>query len=210
MSFVSSAGHRSIHRARLVASGLVAVTIGLAALTGVGEAASTRHPAHAAHAERPLKVTVFSPGTGDVSGTGGAGFIVDLALDAADASGNAILSSSDGYQPFFNDPSSSTFHPGDDPGAPGLVVLLSSTPNKSGTPLQGPDTNLAGLFQLNGVANVGGLAETWNTWQVGKPLFGTGPATLTVYAVRGTAPTVVSPDTKPISNVVRVPFTIAP
>jgi hypothetical protein len=137
------------------------------------------------------------------------GLVVDLALDATDADGNAILSSSNGYQRFFNDPASSTFHPGADPGAPGLVVLLSSTPTKPGMPLQGPDTNLAGLFQLNGVAKVGGLAESWNTWQVGKPVFGTGHATLTAYVVRGTAPTVVSPDTKPISNVVRVPFTIA-
>jgi hypothetical protein len=210
MSFVSSAGQRTIRRARLVACGLLAVTVSLVALAGVGQAATTRHHVDLMHGQRPVKVTVFSPGAGDVSGTGGAGFIVDVALDATDADGNAILSSSNGYQPFFNDPTSSTFHPGADPGAPGLVVLLSSTPTKPGTPLQGPDTNLAGLFQLNGVAKVGGLAETWNTWQVGKPLFGTGHATLTAYVLRGTAPTVVSPDTKPISNVVRVPFTIAP
>lgn len=155
-------------------------------------------------------MTVFSPGAGDHSGTGGVGFIVDLAVDATDARGNSILSAANGYQPFFNDPSSTTFHPGPDPGAPGLVVLLSTTPDKPGTPLQGPGTNLAGLFQLNGVADVGGLAEAWNTWQVGKPLFGTGRSTLTVYLVRGTAPTVVSADTKAVSNVVRVRFTIAP
>jgi hypothetical protein len=89
-------------------------------------------------------------------------------------------------------------------------VLLSTTPDKPGTPLQGPGTNLAGLFQLNGVADVGGLAEAWNTWQVGKPLFGTGRSMLTVYLVRGTAPTVVSADTKAVSNVARVRFTIAP
>ena len=89
-------------------------------------------------------------------------------------------------------------------------MLLSTTPNKAGTPLQGPYTNLAGLFQLNGVADIGGLAEMWNTWQVGKPLFGTGRSTLTAYLVRGTAPTVVSPNTSPVSNVVRVRFTIAP
>jgi hypothetical protein len=210
MSFISSAGQRAMRRARLLASGLLAVTVSLVALAGVGLAATTRHHVHPMRAPQPVKVTVFSPGAGDVSGTGGAGFIVDLALDATDARGNALLSSANGYQPFFNDPTSSTFHPGTDPGAPGLVVLLSSTPNKPGTPLQGPDTNLAGLFQLNGVAKVGGLAETWNTWQVGKALFGTGRATLTVYDVRGTAPTVVSPDTTAISNVVRVPFTIAP
>lgn len=210
MSLISSAGHRTMRRARLLASGLLAVTVSMVALAGVGQAAITRHHAHPVQAQQPVKVTVFSPGAGDVSGTGGAGFIVDLALDATNARGNALLSSANGYQPFFNDPTSSTFHPGTDSGAPGLVVLLSSTANKPGTPLQGPDTNLAGLFQLNGVAKVGGMAETWNTWQVGKPLFGTGRSTLTVYDVRGTAPTVVSPDTKPISNVVRVPFTIAP
>jgi hypothetical protein len=154
-------------------------------------------------------VTVFSPGDGDHSGAGGAGFIVDLAVDATGARGNSILSEANGYHPFFNDPSSTTFHPGPDPGAPGLVVLLSTTPDSPGTPFQGPDTNLAGLLQLNGVADVGGLAEAWNTWLVGKPLFGTGRSTLTAYVVNGTAPAVVS-NTKPISNVVVVPFTIAP
>ena len=218
MSPISSAGQRTMRRVRLPASGvLLAVTVSMVGLAGVGQAATTRHRAHRRHhahlrhhARPPVKVTVFSPGAGDVSGAGGAGFIVDLALDATNARGNALLSSANGYRPFFNDPTSSTFHPGTDPGAPGLVVLLSGTPNNPGTPLQGPDTNLAGLFQLNGVAKVGGMAETWNTWQVGKPLFGTGPATLTVYDVADTAPTVVSPNTKAISNVVRVPFTIAP
>jgi hypothetical protein len=136
-------------------------------------------------------------------------YIDDLAVDATSAQGNSILSSANGYKPFFNDPSSTAFHPGPDPGAPGLVVLLSTTPDDPGTPFQGPNTNLAGLFQLNGVADVGGLAETWNTWLLGKPLFGTGPSTLTAYLIEGTAPAVVS-STKPVSNVVVVPFTIAP
>lgn len=83
-------------------------------------------------------------------------------------------------------------------------------PGSPGTALQGPDTNLAGLFQLNGVANVGGKAEAWNTWQVGKRRFGTGHSSLTAYVVAGTAPTVVSAETKPVSNVVRVPFSIVP
>ncbi len=189
---------------------LIGLTAAAATITAIGlpvaaQAGTTKRDRET----RPIKVTVFSPGAGDHSGTGGAGFIVDLAVDATDARGNSILSPANGYQPFFNDPSSTTFHPGPDPGAPGLVVLLSTTPDKPGTPLQGPDTNLAGLFQLNGVADVGGLAEAWSTWQVGKPLFGTGRSTLTAYLVRGTAPTVVSPTTRPVSNVVRVPFTIA-
>ncbi len=191
---------------RLIGLTAAAAAISTIALPVSAQAGSRKH----ARDTPPVKVTVFSPGAGDHSGTGGAGFIVDLAVDATDARGNSILSAANGYQPFFNDPSSTTFHPGPDPGAPGLVVLLSTTPDKPGTPLQGPGTNLAGLFQLNGVADVGGLAEAWNTWQVGKPLFGTGRSTLTAYLVRGTAPTVVSADTKAVSNVVRVRFTIAP
>jgi hypothetical protein len=201
----SSSPHR--WRARhLIGLTTAAATISAIALPVAAHAGTRQH-----HRDTPpVKVTVFSPGAGDHSGTGGAGFIVDLAVDATDARGNSILSPAHGYQPFFNDPSSTTFHPGPDPGAPGLVVLLSTTPDKPGTPLQGPDTNLAGLFQLNGVADVGGLAETWSTWQVGKPLFGTGPSTLTAYLVRGTAPTVISHNIRPVSNVVRVPFKIAP
>ena len=190
---------------------LIGLTTAAATISAIGLPVAAQAGTRKHHRDTlPVKVTVFSPGAGDHSGTGGAGFIVDLAVDATDARGNSILSPANGYQPFFNDPSSTTFHPGPDPGSPGLVVLLSTTPNKPGTPLQGPDTNLAGLFQLNGVADVGGLAEAWNTWQVGKPLFRTGPSTLTAYLVRGTAPTVASPNIRPVSNVVRVPFTIAP
>jgi hypothetical protein len=204
MKSSASPRHRRAHR--LIGLTTVAATISAIALPVAAQAGTTKRDRRTP----PVKVTVFSPGAGDHSGTGGAGFIVDLAVDATDARGNSILSAANGYQPFFNDPSSTTFHPGPDPGAPGLVVLLSTTPDKPGTPLQGPGTNLAGLFQLNGVADVGGLAEVWNTWQVGKPLFGTGPSTLTAYLVRGTAPTVVSSNTRPVSNVVRVPFKIAP
>jgi len=202
----SSSSPRRRSARRLIGLTTAAATISALALPVGAHAGTTKRDRHTP----PVKVTVFSPGAGDHSGTGGAGFIVDLSVDATDARGNSILSPANGYQPFFNDPSSTTFHPGPDPGAPGLVVLLSTTPDKPGTPLQGPDTNLAGLFQLNGVANVGGLSETWNTWQVGKPLFRTGPSTLTAYLVRGTAPTVASPNIRPVSNVVRVPFTIAP
>ena len=205
MNSSPSASRRAL---RLIGIAAAAATISATGLTTAASAWTGKHHRHH-HETQPVKVTVFSPGEGDESGIGGAGFIVDLAVDATNARGNSILSSANGYKPFFNDPSSTTFHPGPDPGAPGLVVLLSTTPDNPGTTLQGPDTNLAGLFQLNGVADVGGLAETWNTWLVGKPLFGTGPSTLTAYLVEGTAPAVAS-NTKPVSNVVVVPFTIAP
>jgi hypothetical protein len=74
--------------------------------------------------------------------------------------------------------------------AAGLVVLLSTTPTIAGTPLQGANTNLAGVFQINDVTRVKGLKRTFNSWIVTVPgFFGKGEqATLTVYAVNGTAP----------------------
>ena len=201
-----------------------AVAVGAAAglLASGATAAKPRHTAahhktmkkdhkKAKKPKYPLTVTVFSPGNGDVSGTEGAGFIVDLAIDASAPKYDNLLSSAMGYKPFFNDPSSTTFHPGPAPGAPGLVVLLSGTPDKPGTPFQGPNTNLAGLFQLNGVATVEGKkAEDWATWEALKPLFATGPETLTAYVVSGTAPAVVpSSGLHPISNVVKIHFEIA-
>ncbi len=92
------------------------------------------------------------------------------------------------------------------------MVLLSTTPAIPGTPLQGPNTNLAGVFQINDVSQAKGLKRTFHSWLITVPgFFGRGVnATLTVYAVNGTAPAVVSAgDPKPISNVVRENFAIA-
>ncbi len=139
-----------------------------------------------------------------------------MALDATNTRGNKLLSAQNGYKPFFDAPVTATGQPdphtGAYPGAPGLVVLLSSTPDKgANSPFHGPRTNLAGLFQINGVAKVHGLMETWNTWQPQKPLFGMNRrVTLTVYVVSGTAPKVVPAGrTRAISNTVTVPFTIS-
>jgi predicted lipoprotein with Yx(FWY)xxD motif len=179
-----------------------------AAGTAVRKGAKTK--AAGAYSTRPVQLNLLTPTQGGRAGAGGS-FNVDLMLQARNARGNALLSAANGYKPFFNDPDAPTFHPGPDPGAPGLVVLLSSTPTMAGTPLQGPNTNLAGVFQLNTVAKVGGLRQTFNAWQVSQPgFFGTGRATLTAYAVRGTAPAVVAtPGANAISNVARVDFTIA-
>jgi predicted lipoprotein with Yx(FWY)xxD motif len=157
---------------------------------------------------QPLQLSVLTPGPGDQAGAGGS-FNVDLSIQALTKQANSLLS---GYKPFIGDPNSPTFGPGADPGAPGLVVLMSSTPTKAGTPLQGPNTNLAGVFELNNVSKSGGLVQTWNAWQVTSPgFFGTGRVTLTTYAVAGTAPAqIATPGAGAISNVVRVPFTIAP
>ena len=158
-------------------------------------------------AARPLKATIISPSQGARAGTGGT-FSVEVALQARTRTANSLLS---GYTAAFNDPNAPTFHPGPDAAAPGLVVLLSTTPTIAGTPLQGANTNLAGVFQINDVSKANGLKRTFNSWIVSSPgFFGTGVrATLTVYAVSGTAPALITGSEKPISNVVRESFTIA-
>ena len=170
-------------RPRLRLTALIALAV------GVSPAAATkrRKPRPV-----PVKLSVFSPTARDIAGKDGAGFVVDLSLTARNTAANSLLSPEAGYKPFFNNPTAPTFAPGPNGGAPGLVVMLSTTPNTPGTPFQGPNTNLAGLFQINGVGTVkGGLTQTWNTWQIGKAGFGSGASTLTVFVVKGTAPALV-------------------
>ena len=155
----------------------------------------------------PLRASVISPIPGDRAGVGGT-FSVEVALEARSPRANSLLA---GYTAAFNDPSKPSFHPGPNAAAPGLVVLLSTTPTIADTPLQGPNTNLAGVFQINDVARAYGLKRTFNSWIVTVPgFFGKAKqATLTVYAVNGTAPALITGNEKPISNVVRETFTIA-
>jgi predicted lipoprotein with Yx(FWY)xxD motif len=157
--------------------------------------------------QTPVKVEVVTPGSGDVAGAGGV-FNIDLSLQAQNAKGNSLLSPANGYVPFFNDIGAPTFGPGmPDPGAPGLVVTLSTTPAAAG----GPQANLAGVFQLNAVNQHAGRIQTYNDWQVGSAgFFGTGvPTTLTAYVVQGTAPGAIpAGGLTPISNVVHETFTI--
>jgi predicted lipoprotein with Yx(FWY)xxD motif len=160
-----------------------------------------------AYGSAPLQLSVISPQAGSSAGRGGA-FTVDLSLQARNAQANALLA---GYKPAFIDPNSAAFHPGTNAAAPGLVVLLSTTPMIAGTPLQGANTNLAGVFEINDVSLASGLRHTFHSWIVTSPgFFGKNVrATLTAYAVSGTAPAAVTGNEKPISNVVRETFTIA-
>src|SRR5262249_22444781 len=155
----------------------------------------------------PLQANIISPAPGDTAGVAGT-FSVEVSLQALTAQANSLLS---GYTAAFNDPSKPTFHPGPNAAAPGLVVLLSTTPTSKGTPLQGPITDLAGVFQINDVTTAKGLMRTFNSWIVTVPgFFGKAKqATLTVYAVNGTAPALVTGKEKPISNVALETFTIA-
>jgi hypothetical protein len=160
---------------------------------------------------QPVRAVVLTPNEGDTTSSG---FNVDVSLQSRNALGNALLAN---YTNGFLDPTgpdgqgNPAFHPGHSSFAPGLVVTLSTTPSIPNTPLVGPSTNLAGVFQINSVTQNRGLSSTWNDWQVSSPgFFGTNtPATLTVYAVQGTAPDMVPPGgLQPISNVVQETYQI--
>ena len=169
---------------------------------------AVRKRASASAYRAPVRLKMITPTAGEKAGAGGA-FNVAVSIQARSAAGNRLLSAAHGYAPFFNQPGSPTFGPGmKDPGAPGLVVTLSTTPQMAG----GPTANLAGVFQLNTVSRRHGLIRTLNDWQVTSPgFFGTGrTATLTAYVVRGTAPgTVPTGGPRAVSNVVHETFTIA-
>ena len=115
------------------------------------------------------------------------------------------------FQPLYQDANSSTFGVGANAAFPGLVVLQNTTMTKG--PLTGPNTNLAGVFQLNGVSKVNGLDQYNTVWNAGGALFGIGPSELVVYYVKGKAAKnmTFTPGASDglVSNVVNVPFTIS-
>jgi predicted lipoprotein with Yx(FWY)xxD motif len=177
-------------------------------VSAAGRAVKAQTSSYGRRSQTPVKLSVITPAPHDAAGANGV-FNIDLSLQAQNARGNRLLSAANGYVPFFNDVTAPTFGPGMiDPGAPGLVVTLSTTPAAAG----GPHANLAGVFQLNAVNRHNSLIQTFNDWQVGSPgFFGRNvQSTLTAYVVRGPAPGVVpASGLTPISNVVHETFTIA-
>ena len=199
------------HTRRWVALVALSLAAALVALTAASSAPASKGVANAAQSQKPVKAIVMTPDNGERTSSG---FNVSVSLQAQNARGNRLLS---GYRTAFLDPTgpdgqgNPAFHPGASASAPGLVATLSTTPTMAGTPLAGPQTNLAGVFQTNSVTRVRGLKRTWNDWQVSSPgFFGRNTtATLTVYAVRGSAPDVVpAGGLHPISNVVHYTFHI--
>jgi hypothetical protein len=177
----------------------VFVLIAVAAI--VGQTTTATADSH----RPPVRVSVITPSDHGTAGANGQ-FNVDVQLQARRRSANHFLSQDAGYRPFLNLPPAATFGPGmPDPGAPGLVVLLSTTPAQAG----GPNANLAGVFQLSNIERVNGRNTSFADWIVGSPgFFGTNvDATLTVFVVNGTAPGQVDmAHVHPISNVARVHF----
>jgi hypothetical protein len=189
--------------ARAVAPLGAATAVALSAATPA--LAKTDYHRHRSY-RYPVALVPVTPGQGDTAGAGGV-FNIDLALLARNARGNDLLSSSNGYTPGLNLPPAATSGPGKpDPDVPGLVVTLSTTPSAAG----GPNANLAGLFQLNAVADSSGQRQAFSDWTVAKPgLFGeNAQTTLTAYVVQGTAPGIVTGNEQRISNIVRETFTI--
>jgi hypothetical protein len=183
--------------AAVLAAGLAAATPALAS-----DGSSPHHQARPDYAWS-IDFIVVTPSPGDTAGAGGV-FNVDVAAVAVNAAGNRWLSAAKGYKPGIN-AHPAIGHP--DSSAPGLVVLLSTTPKKLG----GPDANLAGVFQLTDVArSSAGWKEALADWEVGKPgAFGKGiKTTLTAFLVSGTAPGIVTGGYTRISNVVKETFWI--
>lgn len=198
---------RSRPRRRLARRVVILTGTAALALTAATPAlASSGGKSHdqASHSYDPsIALVAVTPSPNDVAGAGGV-FNVDLAAAALNATGNSELSAASGYVPGIASPAPGIGHP--DAFAPGLVVLLSTTPHAAG----GPSANLAGVFQLTDVARSHGHAEVFADWEVGKPgLFGKGTkTTLTAFLVSGTAPGIVTGSVTPISNVIKETFRI--
>ena len=201
-------GHvRRPTRGRVARAAITMAGAAVVALAATSPALASTHATRveASHYRYPVDLVAVTPSPYDTAGTGGV-FNVDLAAVARNRTGNNLLSAANGYTPTnLTAALPGIGHP--DPNAPGLVVLLSTTPQKAG----GPNANLAGVFQLTDVARSrSGLNEVIADWEVGKAgAFGKGSkTTLTAYLVKGTAPGIVtSPETK-ISNTVKETFTI--
>lgn len=162
----------------------------------------------------PLNVSISTPSSGSLVGKNGLGWNVDFVLSSAAMNSSMALSVANGYLPGYSAPGSTTFKPGHSAFAPGLVVLCGTTVNSTAFP-GGPNTNLAGLLQLNaitGTISTDVFSSFRYGWQVGAALFGLGvPSNLTIFVVNGTAPDIYSATNSSavISNVAHVSFNIS-
>jgi len=202
-SRMRSRGARRVTALTAAATLALGVAVAAPALASDGPALHLT-PDYSAPSSPSIDFVVVTPSPYDTAGAGGV-FNVDIGAVAQNATGNKWLSSAKGYKPGILTKAPGIGHP--DPFAPGLVVLLSTTPKKAG----GPDANLAGVFQLTDVVKSdGGFAEVIADWEVGKAgAFGKGKkVTLIAFLVSGKAPGIVTSKVKPISSIVKETFTI--
>lgn len=152
-------------------------------------------------------VQVLAPGPSDYAGVNASGFLFDILL--------TMNSSVKGYTSAYQDSTSNTtFGPGHNPAAPGLVVLSNTTLSVNTSQFLGPSTNLAGLFQITGLSSVNGSMQVQTIWQLGAAILGSGVYSQVVaYLVNGTAPDYINStsmaNTTLISNNVTVSYFIS-
>jgi hypothetical protein len=148
---------------------------------------------------RSVTGEVLAPEANSTQGSGGTGITVNLVFKTRDASLlQASVRTAGGAAP------------GPNAAFPGLVVLLSTTPQSLG----GPAANLADLFQLVGVSQLhDGSTEVRAMWVNAKPLWGIDvDSHLEVFVVNGHAPVSVPSDRNGldvVSDDLQVDFHIA-
>ena len=211
-----------------------AATVGIVTLIPTLQYAQASTQKPAPRNPTPISVAVFAPEQGYRVGVEGKGWFVDLEITypgtnlATAGFTTAQLTGPAGHNNIA--PFPGTFSPGKDDRLPGLVVLTSTTDNRTG--FSGPGTNLANLFNLTGVS---GRTlkdfKLWDTWIVGADIAGRGVKTVLTVAVIADldkngifddAPAVITDingdgiidkkDVKRIgvaSNIVEVPFRIS-
>jgi hypothetical protein len=177
--------------------GITLLAVTGAALASLGSPAG--HPAPLA-SRQTIVIIPVTPAPVDIGGV----FNVDVVATALNATGDKQLSATDGYEPGIANTPAGIGHL--DRFAPGLVVLLSTTPQADG----GPNANLAGVFQLTDIATSNGVSELIADWEADQAaLFGKGTkTTLTTFLVSGKAPGTLNGPVKPISNVIKETFYI--
>ena len=112
-----------------------------------------------------ISVAVFYPSSGDVLATNAIGIFVDLSLTCTAPQFNPLLSAAAGYRALLdNETNPAVARPGFNVAAPGLVVLFNTTGKLAGTPLQGPTTNIAGLFILVGLLQLNTTVGSSTLW----------------------------------------------
>lgn len=121
--------------------------------------------------DRPVEIRMFAPGNGDHAGIGGRGWFVDLAIVYDKTIAGTGFTGEQLTGPGVHNnvpPMPGTFSVGVDDRLPNLIVLANTA-----TVGAGSCQNLANLFNLTGVTNVGQKeTEIWDTWIVGAPNFG--------------------------------------
>ncbi len=175
-------------RTAIVVAG-TAATLTATALAGLSAAAASddrgdHGPGHRGGEE--AQVEILAPRHGDVAGIGGAGWVVDLAVDVPGGLRAAGFTAPQLTGPLGHagiGPFPGTFSPGQDDRLPGLVALLSTTTAER-PGFSGPGTNLANLFNLTGVTDRSRHGvQIWDTWLVGAPIAGQDVVTTLTVAV---------------------------